>query len=131
MIPMNEQEEKKYCCWCGEDLEYEQGREVWISNVDESYGHKWCVEKYDEKHKPDILKQFKSVFGAMEKVRIDTYGIKKELDWVKYELKQINQYEDSDERAIKEIEQMMHQLSERISEWKEEIEDKTGMEDIY
>jgi hypothetical protein len=38
----------KICCWCGEDLEYEQGRTVWISDKDGSHGHKWCIEKYDK-----------------------------------------------------------------------------------
>lgn len=39
------------CCWCGEDLEEEKGRIIWISAIDGRHGHEWCIEKYDFKKK--------------------------------------------------------------------------------
>lgn len=43
--------ENVYCCGCGEDTEYDQGRMVWKSNIDGSYGHKYCVKEHDKKLK--------------------------------------------------------------------------------
>lgn len=40
----------KYCPWCHEVIDelYENGYPVYKSNYDEIFGHKWCMEKYDE-----------------------------------------------------------------------------------
>lgn len=49
--------EKIYCCECGKDTEYDQGRMVWQSNIDGRYGHKYCVEEYDKKLKEKAAKE--------------------------------------------------------------------------
>lgn len=50
--------EKVYCCECGEDTEYDQGREIWESEFHEGkYGHKFCVEKYDKTIKKKMVSE--------------------------------------------------------------------------
>lgn len=50
--------EKVYCCECGEDTEYDQGREIWESELHEGkYGHRFCVEKYDKKIKKKMASE--------------------------------------------------------------------------
>lgn len=56
--------DKKFCCWCEEILEVEQGSVVWVSKMDGSVGHKNCIEKYDEE------KQREPAYNTQKRIEI-------------------------------------------------------------
>lgn len=82
-----------YCCWCNEPTYFKEGYQIWES-FDGKFGHRLCVEKYDEKYKPSKMKIEEEILKLKNRIIfLDKEKENCEIEIIKLENKLLNNNE--------------------------------------
>lgn len=73
-----------YCCQCGEETGFKDGYMIW-ETFDGKYGHKYCVETYDQQNKTKIMK----IKEKIEKLESKIYQLDDEKKKCQFEIKKL------------------------------------------